>query len=60
MSNPTESFVRTFEEIVTEVNHRADAPSSHSFEIERAAKRDGIVRKNRPLLIYIRDVRNAL
>jgi len=60
MSNPTESFIRTFEEIVTEVNHRADAPSSHSFEIERAAKRDGIVRKNRPLLIYIRDVRNAL
>ena len=60
MSNPTESFIRTFEEIVTEVNHRAGAPSSHSFEIEKTSERDGIVRKNRPLLIYIRDVRNAL
>ena len=60
MSNPTESFIRTFEEIVTEVNRRAGAPSSHSFEIEKATTRDGIVRRNRPLLIYIRDVRNAL
>ena len=60
MSNPTESFIRTFEEIVTEVNHRAGATSSQSFEIEKAAERDGIVRNARRLLIYIRDVRNAL
>ncbi len=60
MSNSTESFIRTFEEIVTEVNRRARAPSSYSFEIEKASQRDGTVRKNRSLLIYIRDVRNAL
>ena len=60
MSNPTKSFIRTFEEIFTEVNHRAGAPSSHSFEIAKGAERDGIVRKNRRLLVYIRDVRNAL
>ncbi len=60
MSKPTEGFIRTFEEIVREVNGRAGAPSSHSFEIERASERDGIVRKNRALLMYIRDVRNAL
>ena len=61
MNDPTESFIRTFEEIVAEVNRRAGAaPSSHSFEIERAAERDGIVKKNRVLLLYIRTVRNAL
>lgn len=60
MSNPTESFIRRFEEIVAEVNRRAGAPASHSFEIEKASGRDGIVRKNRALLIYLRDVRNAL
>ena len=60
MSSPTKSFIRTFEEIVPEVNHRAGVPSSHFFEIEKAAERDGIVRKNRRLLVYIRDVRNAL
>lgn len=60
MSKPTEGFIRTFEEVVREVNGRAGAPSSHFFEIERASERDGIVRKNRALLMYIRDVRNAL
>jgi CBS domain-containing protein len=60
MSNPTEAFVRTFEEMVREVNGRAGVPSSHSFEIDRASERDGVVRKNRALLMYIRDVRNAL
>jgi hypothetical protein len=30
MMNPTEAFIRTFEEIVREVNSRAGAPSSHS------------------------------
>ena len=61
MNDPTESFIRTFGEIVAEVNRRAGAaPSSHSFEIERAAERDGIVKKNRLLLLYIRTVRNAL
>ena len=60
MSNPTEAFIRTFEEMVREVNARAGVPSSLSFEIDRASGRDGLVRKNRALLMYIRDVRNAL
>ena len=60
MSNPTETFIRTFEEIVTEVNRRAGAPSSHTLEIEKAAWRDGVVRKHRRLLVYARDVRNTL
>ncbi len=60
MSDPTESFIRKFEEIVTEVNRRAGAPSSCFFEIEKGAQRDGIVKKHRSLLIYIREVRNVL
>ena len=60
MRDPTEGFIRTFEDIVTEVNRRAGVPSSYRFEIERAVGRDGIVRRNRELLIYMRDVRNAL
>lgn len=60
MSDHTEVFIRTFEELVTEVNGRADASSSYSFEVERAAQRDGVVRKNRDLLIYIRELRNSL
>ena len=60
MNDPTDSFIRRFEEIRAEVNCRAGVPSSHSFEIERAAERDGIVKKNRLLLLYIRTVRNAL
>ena len=60
MNNPTESFIRTFEQIVTQVNKRAGAPPSRLFEIEKAAERDGIVRSNRDLLIYIRSVRNTL
>lgn len=60
MREPTESFIRAFEEIAREVNRRAGTPSSHAFEIERASQRDGVVRKNRPLLIYIREIRNAL
>jgi CBS domain-containing protein len=55
-----EAFIRTFEEIVTEVNRRAGAVTSRAFEIERAAERDPTVRQNRDLLIYIRDVRNTL
>jgi len=60
MSDPTEKFIRTFEAVVTQVNKRAGVPSSHAFEIEKAARRDGIVRRNRDVLIYIRNVRNAL
>lgn len=60
MSEPTERFIRIFEEIVREVNRRAGTPSSHSFEIDRASQRDTHVRRNRALLMYIRDVRNAL
>lgn len=60
MRNPTETFIRTFEQIVTEVNRRAGAPWSHTFEIEGAARRDGVVRRNRSLLVYVRNVRNTL
>lgn len=60
MSDPTETFIRTFEQIFTEVNRRAGTPSSHAFEIEKAAQRDGVVRNKRPLLLYVRDVRNTL
>jgi hypothetical protein len=60
MSDPTERFIRVFEEIVREVNGRAGTPTSHFFEIERASERDGSVKKNRALLMYVRDVRNAL
>jgi CBS domain-containing protein len=60
MNDPTDSFIRTFEEMVQEVNRRAAMANSHSFEIERASERNGVVRRNRALLMYIRDVRNAL
>jgi len=46
--------------VKSEVNRRAGTPSSLAFEIERASDRDGLVRKNRQLLVYMRDVRNAL
>lgn len=61
MSNsPTDEFIRCFEKIKTEVNRRAGDQSSLSFAVERAADRDGFVRKNKAVLIYIREVRNAL
>lgn len=60
MSSTTERFLRLFEEMVGEVNRRAGDEDSHSFLIERAANRDGAVKKHLSLLKYIRDVRNAL
>jgi CBS domain-containing protein len=60
MKDATERFIRVFEQIVRVVNGRAGTPSSHSFEIERASARDGSVRRNPALLMYIRDVRNAI
>jgi len=60
MSTTTEDYIRTFEAIRAQVNQRAGEPNSHAFEIERAAGRDPAVDKNRRLLRYIRDVRNAL
>ena len=60
MSSTTERFIRLYEDLVVEVNRRAGAGSSHSFEIERAAHRDRAVRKQQALLKYIRDVRHAL
>lgn len=60
MSGETETFIRAFEEIVTEVNRRAGRDDSRFFEIEQAASRDDTVRRNRQLLVYIRDVRNTL
>lgn len=60
MSSTTERFIRLYEELVAEVNRRAGAGTSHSFQIEQAASRDGAVRTHRNLLKYIRDVRHAL
>ncbi|MGP9791071.1 hypothetical protein [Roseinatronobacter sp. NSM] len=60
MTETTERFIRLFEELVAEVNKRAGVSGSFSFDIERAASRDGVVKKQQNLLRYIRDVRNAL
>ena len=60
MTNPTEKFIRLYEDLVEEVNRRAGESSSHSFEIAKAAGHDGVVRKQDRLLKYIRDVRHAL
>lgn len=60
MTDPTEAFIRIYEQLVREVNGRAGMPSSHSFEIERASQRNGTVSGSRALLMYIRDVRIAL
>jgi len=60
MSGETEAFIRTFEDLVAEVNRRSGRATSHAFEIEQAALRDATVRRNRDLLVYIRDVRNTL
>jgi CBS domain-containing protein len=60
MSAPTESFIRAFEAIKIEVNRLARTPTSHAFEIERAASNHGAVKRNRTRLMYIRDVRNLL
>lgn len=60
MTTTTENFIRLYEDLVYEVNKRANSASSHSFEIERAATRDGAVKNQQNLLKYIRDVRHAL
>ncbi len=60
MNNPTEAFIRTYEQIHAEVNRRAGDPTSHFFEIKRAAERDDVVSRNTRILTYIKDVRNAL
>lgn len=60
MSSTTERFIRLYEDLVAEVNRRAGAGTSHSFEIAQAAKQDGVVYKHRDVLKYIRDVRHAL
>jgi hypothetical protein len=60
MTDPTEAFIRDYEELVREVNGHAGLPSSHSFEIDRASQRNGNVKRSRVLLMYIRDIRIAL
>src|SRR3546814_4054093 len=60
MSQKTEQFIRTFKKLKADINRRAGMPSSHSIEIDRAADRDNTVRRNRALLIYIRDARNLV
>ena len=60
MSDPTETFIRTFEEIKAEVNRLADVPLSHSFEIKKAAECDRFVERNRDLLKDVRVIRNLL
>ena len=60
MNDRTEAFIRTYEQIHAEVNRRAGDPTSHLFQIKRAAERDNVVSRNSLLLNYIREVRNAL
>lgn len=60
MNGTTEKFIRLFEQLVAEVNQRAGLPTSRSFEIAEAARRDGAIRKQQNLLKYMRDMRNAL
>ena len=60
MNSTTERFIRLYEDLVGEVNRRGGANSSHSFEIELAASKDGVVKKQQILLKYIRDVRHAV
>ena len=60
MNDPTEAFIRTYEQIHAEVNRRAGDPTSHFFEIKKAAECDAVVSRNSRLLTYIKDVRNAL
>ena len=60
MSNTTERFIRAFEDIRLIVNDRAGCASSGGFKIDAAAQRDSGVKRNRDLLRYIREIRNAL
>lgn len=60
MDKTTRHFIRTFEEIVTEVNRLAGAPLAPSFELKNAAKRSSIVRKHQRRLHYFGEVRNLL
>ncbi|BDG74066.1 CBS domain-containing protein [Roseomonas fluvialis] len=60
MSTTTEDFIRTFEALREEVNRRAGEPNSHTLQIDTAAGVDPAIDKNRRLIRYIRDVRNAL
>jgi predicted transcriptional regulator len=60
MTDPTEQFIRAFEEIAIELRKRAGRPGSHHFELEAAAARDVMVRRNDALLGYIRDIRNLI
>jgi len=60
VTSTNDRFVRVYEELVEEVNRRAGAASSHSFEIELASSRDGAVKKQQMLLRHVRDVRHTL
>ena len=60
MNDPKEPFIRTYEKIKAEVNRRAGAPSSHIFEIKKAAKRDRLVVRKRDLLEYVHEIRKLL
>lgn len=50
MDRVTDEFIRTFERVKAKVNRRAGDPTSVELKIDRASTRDGLVRKNRPLL----------
>ena len=60
MTSPTEEFIRVFENLKTEVNHRAKKPNSLSFELNTAECKDQMISRQFKLLQYIRDVRNTL
>lgn len=60
MTTNTEKFIRLFEDLVIEINRRAGEVGSHSFEIDKAARRDKGIENLQYMLRYIRDIRNTL
>lgn len=60
MSETNERFLRLYEDLKAEVNKRAGDPSSHSFQVANAARRDVVVSREKWRLEYIKDIRNAL
>lgn len=60
MVDATEEFIRLYEALKTEINQRAGDPEAYDLRLDRAAHRDGIVRRNKTRLHYIKEVRNLL
>ena len=60
MDKITRRFIRTFENIVTEVNRLAGEPLARPFQLKNAARRSSVVRKYQRRLHYFGEVRNLL